>query len=167
MGNLIRIAKMAWRYRTRLTIAYITFFFGIGASLLIPWLFGESIDALVLFEDGQLIPQNPAITTLLILALALLGASLCRGFFDFGRTYTTDSLSQLVSFDFRNYIYDKLQHVSFAYHDKEHTGNLMSKATADVEAVRRWINMGLVRSLEVVVRVTAITVILAFLNYFF
>ena len=165
MGNLIRIAKMAWRYRTRLTIAYITFFFGIGASLLITWLFGESIDALVLFEDGQLIPQNPAITTLLILALALLGASLCRGFFDFGRTYTTDSLSQLVSFDFRNYIYDKLQHVSFAYHDKEHTGNLMSKATADVEAVRRWINMGLVRSLEVAVRVTAITVILAFLNW--
>ena len=165
MGNLIRIAKMAWRYRTRLTIAYITFFFGIGASLLIPWLFGESIDALVLFEDGQLIPQNPAITTLLFLALALLGASLCRGFFDFGRTYTTDSLSQLVSFDFRNYIYDKLQHVSFAYHDKEHTGNLMSKATADVEAVRRWINMGLVRSLEVAVRVTAITVILALLNW--
>ena len=165
MGNLIRIARMAWRYRTRLSIAYITFFFGIGASLLIPWLFGESIDALVLFEDGQLIPQNPAITTLLILALALLGASLCRGFFDFGRTYTTDSLSQLVSFDFRNYIYDKLQHVSFAYHDKEHTGNLMSKATADVEAVRRWINMGLVRSLEVAVRVTAITVILAFLNW--
>ena len=165
MGNLIRIAKMAWRYRTRLTIAYITFFFGIGASLLIPWLFGESIDALVLFEDGQLIPQNPDITTLLLLALALLGASLCRGFFDFGRTYTTDSLSQLVSFDFRNYIYDKLQHVSFAYHDKEHTGNLMSKATADVEAVRRWINMGLVRSLEVAVRVTAITVILAFLNW--
>ena len=165
MSNLIRIAKMAWRYRTRLTIAYITFFLGIGASLLIPWLFGESIDALVLFEGGQLIPQNPAITTLLILALALLGASLCRGFFDFGRTYTTDSLSQLVSFDFRNYIYDKLQHVSFAYHDKEHTGNLMSKATADVEAVRRWINMGLVRSLEVAVRVTAITVILAFLNW--
>ena len=165
MGNLIRIAKMAWRYRTRLTIAYITFFLGIGASLLIPWLFGESIDALVLFEGGQLIPQNPAITTLLILALALLGASLCRGFFDFGRTYTTDSLSQLVSFDFRNYIYDKLQHVSFAYHDKEHTGNLMSKATADVEAVRRWINMGLVRSLEVAVRVTAITVILSFLNW--
>ena len=165
MANLIRIAKMAWRYRTRLTIAYITFFLGIGASLLIPWLFGESIDALVLFEDGQLIPQNPAITTLLILALALLGASLCRGFFDFGRTYTTDSLSQLVSFDFRNYIYDKLQHVSFAYHDKEHTGNLMSKATADVEAVRRLINMGLVRSLEVAVRVTAITVILSFLNW--
>ena len=165
MGNLIRIARMAWRYRTRLTIAYITFFFGIGASLLIPWLFGESIDTLVLFEDGQLIPQNPAITTLLLLALALLGASLCRGFFDFGRTYTTDSLSQLVSFDFRNYIYDKLQHVSFAYHDKEHTGNFMSKATADVEAVRRWINMGLVRSLEVAVRVTAITVILAFLNW--
>ena len=75
MHILIRITSMAWRYRTRLTIAYITFFLGIGASLLIPWLFGESIDALVLFEDGQLIPQNPAVMTLLLLAVGLLVAS--------------------------------------------------------------------------------------------
>ncbi|CAI8030906.1 Uncharacterized ABC transporter ATP-binding protein YknU [Geodia barretti] len=88
-----------------------------------------------------------------------------RGFFDFARTYTTDSLSQFVTYDFRNQIYDKLQHVSFAYHDKEHTGNLMSKATADVEAVRRFVNMGLVRSSEVVVRTLAVTSILVWLNW--
>jgi ATP-binding cassette subfamily B protein len=55
--------------------------------------------------------------------------------------------------------------LSFAFHDTEHTGNLMSKATADVEAIRRFINMGLVRSLDVVVRLIAITVILSFLNW--
>ena len=156
---------MAWRYRVRLILAYLTFFAAIGFSLLIPRLFGESIDSLVLTENGQIIPLNPGTTTLLWLALALLAASLMRGFFDFGRTYTTDSLSQKVSYDFRNLIYDKLQHISFAYHDKEHTGNLMSKATADVEAVRRFVNMGLVRALEVVVRTIAVTSILAFLNW--
>ena len=156
---------MAARYRTRLLVAYVTFFAGIGFSLMVPKLFGESIDRLVTFEDGGLVALYPGFTTLAIFASALLAASLLRGFCDFGRTYTTDSLSQLVSYDLRNSIYNKLQHLSFAYHDLEHTGNLMSKATADVEAIRRFVNMGLVRSLEVVVRTVAITAILIFLNW--
>ena len=150
---------MAARYRLRLLVAYTTFFGAIGFSLLIPWIFGKSIDRLVLFDDGQLVAQSPGFTVLALLAAALLVASLARGFCDFGRTYSTDSLSQMVSYDFRNAIYDKLQHLSFAYHDQEHTGNLMSKATADVEAIRRFVNMGLVRSLEVLVRTVAVTTI--------
>ena len=165
MQILIRITGMAWRYRTRLTLAYLTFFAAIGFSLLIPFLFGLSIDKLVEFDGDTVSGKDVSRLTLMYLALALLAASLARGFFDFARTYLTDSLSQLVSYDFRNQIYDKLQHLSFAYHDKEHTGNLMSKATADVEAVRRYVNMGLVRSIEVVVRIAAITVILSFLNW--
>ena len=165
MQILLRITRMAWRYKHRLILAYLSFFAAIGFSLLIPRLFGESIDRLVLFEGGEIIPLNPGFPILLALASALLAASLIRGLFDFGRTYTTDSLSQKVSYDLRNLIYDKLQHISFAYHDKEHTGNLMSKVTADVEAVRRFVNMGLVRSLEVVVRTIAVTSILAFLNW--
>jgi ABC-type multidrug transport system fused ATPase/permease subunit len=102
---------------------------------------------------------------LALLGGALLGASLLRGFSDLARTYTTDSLSQLVSYDLRNLLYDKLQHLSFGYHDKEHTGNLMSKATSDIEGVRRFVNMGLVRSLDVAIRVIAITSILMFLNW--
>ncbi|MDE2778442.1 MAG: ABC transporter ATP-binding protein [Chloroflexota bacterium] len=162
---------MAYYYRKRLILAYLSFFAAIGFSLLVPWLFGKSIDQLVVIEGvleegGRLIP-NPDLTwqILFVMASLLLGASLCRGFFDFARTYTTDSLSQLVSYDFRNQIYDKLQNVSFAYHDKEHTGNLMSKATADVEAIRRFVNMGLVRSLEVVVRTIAVTSILIWINW--
>ena len=165
MQILLRISRMAWRYKHRLILAYLSFFAAIGFSLLIPRLFGESIDRLVLFEGGEIIPLNPGFPILLALASALLAASVIRGLFDFGRTYTTDSLSQKVCYDLRNLIYDKLQHISFAYHDKEHTGHLMSKATSDVEAVRRFVNMGLVRSLEVVVRTIAVTTILAFLNW--
>ena len=165
MQILIRITRLTWRYRTRLILAYLSFFAAVGFSLLIPQLFGESIDRLVSFGDDGISGAGVSRGTLAILALAILGASVARGFFDFARTYTTDSLSQLVSYDLRNSIYDKLQHLSFAYHDKEHTGNLMSKVTADIEAVRRYINLGLVRSLEVVVRVVAISAILAFLNW--
>ena len=165
MNILLRITRMAYLYRTRLILAYLSFFIAIGFSLLIPWLFGESIDRLVVITNTDIVPLNPANSELLILASLLLAASIMRGFFDFARTYTTDSLSQLVSYDFRNQIYDKLQHVSFAYHDKEHTGNLMSKATADVEAIRRYVNMGLIRSLEVVVRTIAVTSMMIWINW--
>ena len=165
MQTLIRITRMAGRYHTRLVLAYLSFFAAVGFSLLIPHLFGEAIDKLVTFGDDGISGTDVGRGTLAILALALLAASLARGFFDFARTYATDSLSQKVSYDLRNDLYDKLQHLSFAYHDKEHTGELMSKATADVEAVRRYVNIGLVRSLEVIVRVAAITVILSFLNW--
>ena len=165
MNILIRITGMAYHYRTRLVLAYACFFIAIGFSLLIPRLFGESIDRLVFIDGTQIVPLYPSNQVLVVLASLLLAASIMRGFFDFARTYTTDSLSQFVTYDFRNQIYNKLQHVSFAYHDKEHTGNLMSKATADVEAVRRFVNMGLVRSSEVVVRTVAVTSILIWLNW--
>jgi len=166
MQILVRITLMAWRYRTRLILAYLTFLAAIGASLLIPYLFGNSIDRLVFIDDdGGISGREVSRSTLALLAGIILGVSLIRGIFDFARTYTVDSLSQMVSYDFRNRIYDKLQHLSFAYHDKEHTGNLMSKATADVEAVRRFVNMGLVRSTEVMIRVVAITAILVLINW--
>jgi ABC-type multidrug transport system fused ATPase/permease subunit len=167
MQILLRIVKMAWRYRVLLVVAYISFFAAIGFALLVPHLFGEAIDRFVRFDpaDGRVIPLEVDTRTLVIMALALLGASLMRGFADFARNYIAESLSQKVSYDLRNRLYDKLQHLSFAFHDAEHTGNLMSKATADVEQVRRFVNLGMVRSLDVAIRLIAITAILAFLNW--
>ena len=167
MQILLRIIQMAWRYRVRLVLAYLSFFAAIGFALLVPRLFGQSIDRLVRFDpaDGRVIPLEVDTTTLALMALALLGASLMRGLADFARMYTTDSLSQKVSYDLRNLLYDKLQHLSFAFHDTEHTGNLMSKATSDVEAVRRFVNLGLVRSLDIAIRLIAIIGILGFLNW--
>ncbi len=130
-------------------------------------LFGTSVDQLVRFNpaDGRVIPLQVDTSTLVLMALALLGASVMRGVADLARTYITDSLSQKVSYDLRNLLYDKLQHLSFAFHDGEHTGNLMSKATADIEQIRRFVNLGLVRSLDVVIRLIAVTSILWFLNW--
>jgi ATP-binding cassette subfamily B protein len=167
MHILRRIIKMAWRYRARLILAYISFFAAIGFALLIPRLFGEAIDRMVRFNpaDGHILPLEIQTAGLLLMALALLGASLMRGLADLARTYITDSLSQKVAYDLRHMLYDKLQHLSFAFHDSEHTGDLMSKATADVEQMRRFVNLGMVRSLDVAVRLTAITCILMFLNW--
>ena len=157
---------MAWRHRTRVILAYITILVAVFLSLVIPYLIGFSIDKLVSFEGGSMTAAGALDkSTLIVIALILLGISVFRGFFDFARTYLTDSLSQKVSYDFRNLMYDKLQHLSFAFHDKEHTGNLYSKATSDVEAIRRFVNMGMVRGIEVPLRVFAIVIFMVSLNW--
>ena len=175
-----------------MALAYLSFFAAIGFSLLIPQLFGSAIDEIIPLDsvvgeisgtaaDGQtwlaplanlllaaitrIVGAGTGFQILLVFALAILLVTLVRGFLDFARTYTTDSLSHKVVYDLRNLVYDKLQHLSFAFHDKEHTGNLMSKATSDIEAVRRFVNMGLIRSLEVLIRVVAVTTLLVSLNW--
>ena len=174
MHIILRIAGMAWRYRVRLVLSYVGFAAAIGFSMTIPVIIAKSIDKLVVVDkDGIQTVTDAARSTvlyafpdgLLWLALALVGASLLRGLFDFSRVYTTDSLAQKVAYDLRNQIYDKLQHLSFAFHDKEHTGDLMSRCTADVEAIRRFVAMGLLRSIEVGLRIIGITCILVLLNW--
>ena len=167
MDILLRINQITWQFRTRLILAYVTVAASVGFSLLIPTLFGSAIDSMVGRdgEEGPFIWLNPSTETLVWFAVGLLAASLCRGAFDFARTYTTDSLSQKVSYVLRNRFYNKLQHMSFAYHDREHTGDLMSKATADVEAIRRYVNMGLIRSIEAGLRATVLPIILVFINW--
>jgi ATP-binding cassette subfamily B protein len=51
-------------------------------------------------------------------------------------------------------IYEKLQRLSYAYHDKQQTGQLMSRATQDVEATRMFIQMGALRLLDMALRIS-------------
>ena len=167
MDILWRIIRMAARYPARLSLAYISALTAIGFSLALPWLFGGGIDLMVGQDEvtKRFFQKDFTIPALVVFGVGILGVSLGRGFCDFARTYTTESLSQKVSFDCRNLLYDKLQNVSFAFHDREHTGDLMSRATADVEAMRRFVNLGMIRSLDVVVRIIAIPVILFTMNW--
>ena len=117
MSTLIRVIGLAGRHKGRLTLSYVTSIFALGLSLFIPYLVGKAINLLVGYESqgvgeaGRIIAHTDvAQSALIILALLLLLASLLRGIFDFGRTYLTDSLSQKVSYDIRNMMYDKLQH---------------------------------------------------------
>ena len=110
--------------------------------LSVPKLIGRTIDEAVP-TDGSA-PATGAEFT--VLAGILVAAIALRGFFNFWNIYLAESLSQRVSYRIRNQMYDKLQHLSFAFHDREHTGNLMSKSTVDVEMMRNFVQMGLVRS---------------------
>jgi ATP-binding cassette, subfamily B, bacterial len=74
-----------------------------------------------------------------LVALSFIGLAIVQGIF----TYLSGSLSgrtgERVAQRLRNYLYDHLQRLSFAFHDKTKTGELIQKVTSDVDAVRKFI----------------------------
>ena len=113
-----------------------------AAYLVLPKLIGNAIDQVAeAFSTGGISERD-----ILIIVLFIFVLNLVRGVLTFGQNYLGESLSQLVAYDIRNDFYNHIQHLSFKFHDREHTGSLMSKAITDVENIRMFINMGLVRT---------------------
>ncbi|MFO7166861.1 MAG: ABC transporter ATP-binding protein [Chloroflexota bacterium] len=78
-------------------------------------------------------------------SLALVGVALVRGVFTFTQGFWSEKASQGVAYDLRNNLFAKLQSLSFSYHDRAQTGQLMTRITSDVEQVRTFISMGLLQ----------------------
>src|SRR5205085_12412872 len=73
---------------------------------------------------------------LVLTALGIVALAVGRGITQFGMTFVGESLGQRISYDIRNDIYDHMQRLSYAYHDQMETGQIMSRATQDVENMR-------------------------------
>ena len=98
---------------------------------------------------------------LLIRALvAILIFSILRGVFGFLQAYWAEKNSQAVAYDLRNDLYSKIQTLSFSYHDKNQTGQLMIRATDDVEKVRLFIGQGLLQLIGAFILLTGTIIIL-------
>jgi len=104
--------------------------------------------------------RSGAQSTIIIAAIVIVGASAIRGLAAFGNRYLTMVVSQQASYDMRNRLYDHIQHLSFAYHDKSQTGQLVSRATVDVEAVRMFLSEGLLGIIQTILLVSGITYIM-------
>lgn len=83
-----------------------------------------------------------------------------RGFFAFLQAYWAEKNSQAVAYDLRNDLYAKIQRLSFSYHDKNQTGQLMIRATDDVEKVRLFIGQGLLQLVGALVLLVGTLIIL-------
>jgi ATP-binding cassette subfamily B protein len=136
--------------------AYATMVGALVAYVMLPRYFGQAIDEIIeVFESGEY--SQDAILTIVITIFVL---STIRGILSFFQTYLGEALSQFVSYDIRNSFYDHVQHMSFGFHDRHHTGNLMSRVITDVENIRMFINMGLARTPYFVALFVAVAIIL-------
>ena len=126
------------------------------AYLFLPRLIGDAVERIAdIFVDGGV-----AGGAIMSLTLIIVGLYALRGVLTYGQNYLGESLSQYVSYDIRNAFYDHVQHLGFGFHDRHHTGNLISRAITDVENIRMFINMGMVRTPYFLVLFIAVAVIL-------
>ena len=103
--------------------------------------------------------NNAPRTLINALILIVIFAAL-RGIFSFLQAYWGEKNSQAVAYDIRNELYAKIQSLSFSYHDKNQTGQLMIRATDDVEKVRLFIGQGLLQLVGAVILLTGTIIIL-------
>jgi ATP-binding cassette subfamily B protein len=153
MRVLRRIIGYALRYWRRMILALICLLASTAVGAILPQFIRWAID--IGIGQGK--------TGLLLwLVMAGVGATALRGLFSFGQNYTMEYISQKVAYDIRKEMYEQIQILSFSYHDRARSGQLMARATSDVEVVRRFVGSGVV---EISANVLIFLTILVFLLF--
>jgi ATP-binding cassette subfamily B protein len=96
----------------------------------------------------------------LVLGLGALKAALMAG-----RRLIAGKQALGVEFDLRNALYAKLVRLSFGFFDRHQTGQLMSRATVDLQAVRFFLGYGLIFFFQAVVTVVTVTIVLFVIDW--
>ena len=140
MTTFWRLLGFLCPYRWPVILSFALAAVAMGMGVLIPFLVGRTIDQ-IRTGDPNLWP----------LALAIVGAGLARLVFSAVRRLVAGQVSLGVEYDLRNRVYSHLQSLELAYFDGQQTGQLMSRATVDLQAVRFFLGYGLVFILQSVV----------------
>lgn len=139
-----RVTAMAWRTPWMVTIAVVSTIIATGLQLLVPVLLGRAVDQTQsLIVDGQ--PIDTATMALQHTAWLVLGVLILRGIFTVFQNYFSESVGHNIGYDLRLAYYEKIQRLSFGFHDRTHSGDLITLGMLDVEALRMFFSTGLIR----------------------
>ncbi len=125
---------------------------GLFASLLLASALNLAIPALT----QQIIDNGIAAGSwsfILYGALAMVGVALLRALFSFLQGFWAAKVSQNVAYDLRNALYEKIQNLSFGYHDRAQTGQLLTRATSDVDRVQGFVGSGFMMFITAVIMI--------------
>jgi ABC-type multidrug transport system fused ATPase/permease subunit len=121
-------------YRRQLWGSLVFAWAAMGMTVLIPWLVGRAVNAIKDHDKPDLLP----------LALAIVAASVLRLGLTVVRRLVAGRVSLGVEFDLRQTFYAHLQRLELGFFDSQQTGQLMSRATVDLQAIRFFLGYGLV-----------------------
>jgi len=129
-NRLVGLWRMLTGFRLRYTGAVISL--GISAT-------AKTMTFMLLrfFVDTYFVQNNQTVA-LPVLALAFLGLAAMEGGFTFLSGVLSSQTAEGVTRRLRNYLYNHMQHLSFTYHSKTPTGDLIERSTSDVDALRRF-----------------------------
>lgn len=142
---LIRIFKMCFKYKKLITFGFLGVGGLVGSQLWIPYLLGTSVDR----AYEKISSNSTDFSILWILASLIIFVSVLRGIFAFLLQYNGEKIANGISADLRNLFHKKLQSQTYKYHDRIHTGNLMSRGILDIEGVKMFVTTGLLRTFEI------------------
>jgi ATP-binding cassette subfamily B protein len=137
-------------YRAKLWGSLVFAWLAMGMTVLIPWLVGQAIDAI---EEGD----KPS---LLPLAGAILLAAILRVGLTVVRRLVAGKVSLAVEFDLRQRFYGHLQALELGFFDHQQTGQLMSRATVDLQSIRFFLGYGLIFVTQNLLTITLATVVM-------
>ena len=142
---LWRITRLVLKYRLRMSLAVGATIAAAVFQLMIPRFLGDAVDSALGLLNNSAIAEEVARQALFDAAMLLLAASVLRGVFTLAHNYGGEAIGHLIAFDLRLAFYGKLQSLSFSFHDKVHTGELITRGMLDLEGVRMFVNTGLLR----------------------
>ncbi len=151
MKITLRVLRYLGPYRWLVVAAYVALFTALGLQLTIPWVLASVVDrGLVEGNRGYLWRG----------ALAIVGLAALQGAFTYGRAYLVQRLAEQVGHDLRRDLYAHLQSLPFSFYDRAQTGQLMSRATDDINNIRGALMMGLRALVLAIATLIAVTIIL-------
>jgi ABC-type multidrug transport system fused ATPase/permease subunit len=134
MPTFRRLLGFLRPYRRQLIGSLLLAWLAMGLTVLIPLLSGSAVNAI----------QDERRDDILPLVLALLGAGILRLLLTVGRRLIAGKVSLAVEFDLRQVFYEHLQKLELAFFDGQQTGQLMSRATVDLQSIRFFLGYGLI-----------------------
>jgi ATP-binding cassette subfamily B multidrug efflux pump len=141
-GTLLRIAKFSFRHPWQAAAAVGATIVASVLQLMIPRLLGHAVDQ----AQGILaVGAGDAQQALMWSAILLLTVSVARGVFTLLQNYYSESVGHYIGYELRLAFYEKIQRLSYSYHDKVHTGDLITIGLLDLDGVRMFFATGMVR----------------------
>jgi ABC-type multidrug transport system fused ATPase/permease subunit len=135
MQILLRLLRLLGPYRGRVAVTLLAALGLMACSITLPYLIGRVIDDVLRDGDRDLLWQ---------LVLLVIGVGVLRFGFAVVRRVTSGTVSLGVEFDLRDRVFRHLQRLSFSYFDGTSVGQLMSRATSDLQTVRFFLGYGLI-----------------------
>ena len=156
MKYLFRAARFLAKYKWQAVGAFVCLVLSNAASLVQPQFTRLIVDRGIRAMDMNLI---------IWMALAMTLFAVLRSVFTFLQGMLMVRTAEGLAYDMRNQLYAKIQSLSFSYHDRSQTGQLMTRATSDVDMVQRFIGQGLLMVVGVVLMMTGSLVFLFITNW--
>jgi ABC-type multidrug transport system fused ATPase/permease subunit len=152
MTTFYRLLGFLRPYKRGLTASWVLASIAMVMTVALPYLTGRAVDALktgaLHAKSHEIAARNHDRHTLLLLALAIVGAVLVRWALTYTRRMIAGRLSLGIEYDLRELLYGHLQRLELGFFDHQQTGQLMSRATVDLQAVRFFLGYGLVFILQ-------------------